>query len=77
MRITAKGQVTIPLHIRQEAGLLPHSEVEFIWDGKSVRLVAAKRPRHETRGQRLVRHLRGKATVSLSTDAIMKMARDR
>ena len=29
MRITAKGQVTIPAEIRERAGLLPHTEVEF------------------------------------------------
>lgn len=30
MRITSKGQVTIPLEIRQRAGLAPHMEVEFV-----------------------------------------------
>ena len=29
MRITSKGQVTIPQAIREQAGLHPHSEVEF------------------------------------------------
>ena len=29
MRITSKGQVTIPQAIRDKAGLQPHSEVEF------------------------------------------------
>lgn len=29
MRITSKGQVTIPQAIREKAGLLPHTEVEF------------------------------------------------
>ena len=28
MKITSKGQVTIPEHIREEFGLLPHTEVE-------------------------------------------------
>ncbi|MCC6237233.1 MAG: AbrB/MazE/SpoVT family DNA-binding domain-containing protein, partial [Dehalococcoidia bacterium] len=27
MRITSKGQVTIPQEIRERAGLLPHTEV--------------------------------------------------
>jgi AbrB family looped-hinge helix DNA binding protein len=30
MRITTKGQVTIPQHIREKLHLIPHSEVEFI-----------------------------------------------
>ena len=29
MRITSKGQVTIPIDVREKAGLLPHTEVEF------------------------------------------------
>lgn len=29
MKITSKGQVTIPQSIREQAGLHPHSEVEF------------------------------------------------
>jgi AbrB family looped-hinge helix DNA binding protein len=29
MRITSKGQVTIPQAVREQAGLHPHSEVEF------------------------------------------------
>ena len=29
MRITSKGQVTIPQAIREKAGLHPHTEVEF------------------------------------------------
>ena len=33
MRITTKGQVTIPQAIREAAGLLPHTEVEFVMDG--------------------------------------------
>ena len=33
MRITSKGQVTIPVEIREKAGLLPNTEVEFELDG--------------------------------------------
>ena len=29
MKITSKGQVTIPQSVREQAGLHPHSEVEF------------------------------------------------
>jgi AbrB family looped-hinge helix DNA binding protein len=37
MRITSKGQVTIPANIREQAGLLPHTEVDFEFDGRSYR----------------------------------------
>ena len=36
MRITSKGQVTIPIEVRQKAGLLPDTEVEFVVRGKTV-----------------------------------------
>ena len=55
MRITTKGQVTIPLAIRQQLGLLPHSEVEFDIVGDSVRI--RKKKGTKTRGQRLLEHL--------------------
>jgi predicted nucleic acid-binding protein len=29
MRITSKGQVTIPHEIRERAGLLPHTEIDL------------------------------------------------
>ena len=41
MRITANGQVTIPKAIREKLGLLPHTEVTFILDGDTARLVKA------------------------------------
>jgi len=36
MRITSKGQVTIPVEVREELGLLPHTEVVFEVEGDSV-----------------------------------------
>jgi len=75
MRITSKGQVTIPVEIREKAGLLPGAEVDFELDGEGVRIVRATAPRGETRGQRAVRLLRGSATVRMTTDEIMALTR--
>ena len=75
MRITSKGQVTIPVELREKAGLLPHTEVDFELDGDGVRIVRAKAPRGETRGERAVRRLWGSATVKMSTDEIMALTR--
>lgn len=77
MRITSKGQVTIPLAIREKAGLLPGTEVDFILDNGNVRLIRTAQPRGETRGQRIVRRLRGSATANLdlTTDEIMALMR--
>ena len=38
MRITSKGQVTIPQHIREALGLLPDTEVEFELERDAVRV---------------------------------------
>jgi AbrB family looped-hinge helix DNA binding protein len=76
MRITSKGQVTIPADIRERAGLLPQTEVEFEFDGNAVRIVRAKARNKDGRGARLVAHLRGRGDVEMSTDAIMTLTRD-
>lgn len=53
MRITSKGQVTIPARIREEAGFPPNTEVEFITAGRGeVRLVkATKKTAPEIQGR--------------------------
>ena len=73
MRITAKGQVTIPLALRRAVGLLPDTEVEFERAGNTVRIRKARQA--TSRGKRLVSHLRGKAQVRMTTDEIMALTR--
>lgn len=75
MRITTKGQVTIPIEIRERLGLLPNSEVEFIVEGTAVRIKKARGSRTRGRGRSIVEHLRGKATSGLTTDQIMSLTR--
>lgn len=75
MRITTKGQVTIPVGIREKAGLLPHTEVEFVLEGRNVRLVRKNGGVKESRGARLTAHLRGRGDVAMSTDEIMALTR--
>jgi AbrB family looped-hinge helix DNA binding protein len=73
MRITSKGQVTIPIEIRERLGLLPHTEVRFEVEGQAVRIL-----REESvgrRGEKLLARLRGRATSGLSTEEIMAMTR--
>ncbi len=73
MKITTKGQVTIPREVREKLGLLPHSEVEFIVEGNTVLL--KKVESSESRGKRVVEGLRGRATVRMTTDEIMALTR--
>jgi AbrB family looped-hinge helix DNA binding protein len=74
MRITSKGQVTIPIELREETGLLPGTEVDFARDGDAVRLTRAKHARG--RGGAIVERLRGQATSGLSTEEIMALTRE-
>jgi AbrB family looped-hinge helix DNA binding protein len=75
MRITSKGQVTIPAEIREKAGLLPHTDVNFEFDGKVVRIVRAGTRSKNGRGARLVAHLTGRGDIAMSTDEIMALTR--
>lgn len=74
MQITSKGQVTIPVTIRQQLGLLPHTEVVFEIDGDGVRLRKAVSS-SGGRGDQLVRRMRGRATVAMSTEEILALTR--
>lgn len=73
MRITSKGQVTIPADVREQAGLLPNTEVEISVRRGVVVLRKAKSP--PRRGRRLIALLRGKGTRRMSTDEIMALTR--
>jgi len=73
MRITSKGQVTIPLAIRKKAGLAPNTEVAFTMSRGVV--ILKKTASARDRGRRLVDAMRGKATSGLTTDQIMALTR--
>jgi AbrB family looped-hinge helix DNA binding protein len=73
MRITSKGQVTIPQQVRRELGLEPGDEVEIVVQDGAARIVPTHGP--VGRGERIVEALRGRGDVQLSTDEIMAMTR--
>lgn len=73
MRITSKGQVTIPQHIREKAGLLPSTEVEFIITDAGILL--RKIDGERSFGTRLVEHMRGRSDVRMTTDQILALTR--
>ena len=72
MRVTTKGQVTIPQHIREKLGITPATEVDFIEEKGRVFLVKQKRGKATTRK---FAKLRGVATVKMTTDEIMALTR--
>jgi AbrB family looped-hinge helix DNA binding protein len=76
MKITTKGQVTIPIEIREKFGFQPNTEVEFQIRGGTVRLMKANRKRTQQRGADIIRRLAGKGNVKLSTDQILALTRN-
>jgi AbrB family looped-hinge helix DNA binding protein len=76
VRITSKGQVTIPQAVREETGLLPHTEVMFVVEPEGVRIVRAQSRGRPDRGSVAVERLRrGRGHVTMSTDEIMALTR--
>jgi len=75
MRMTTKGQVTIPIEMREKLGLLPNSEVEFDLVGDSVRIRKARGAKG--RGQRLLALMRRapKPRPGMTTDQLMALTR--
>ena len=75
MRITSKGQVTIPKQIRDALGMLPGTEVEFVRDGEKIEV--RKLSGGRSRGDEIVEHLRkaGGGDIPMSTEEIMRLTR--
>ena len=75
MRVTSKGQVTIPQEIREKFRLLPNTEVDFVTERGRVYIVKARASQSRDRGRHLVERMRGTATIRMSTDKILALTR--
>ena len=79
MRLTSKGQVTIPQAIRELAGLAPGSEVEFEFRQGRVWIEKVESDQARRRGKifAALGEIAGSATnTKLRTDEILRMTRD-
>jgi AbrB family looped-hinge helix DNA binding protein len=74
MRITSKGQVTIPQAIRDAYGFLPETEVEFVVVDDAVTLVRAESNRPD-RADRAIAALEGSARPGVTTDELLALTR--
>lgn len=70
MRVTQKGQVTIPIEVRKALGITTGTEVRFELDKRGARLVTG---RDEAKAR--VAGLRGAGDVAMSTDEILALTR--
>lgn len=77
MRITTKGQVTIPQEIRDQLGLLPNTEVVFdVVDGEARLRKANRKGKRLSRGDMVIAKLRHvRPSNKLTTDEIMSLMR--
>lgn len=73
MRITSKGQVTIPQEMRMRYGLQPQTEVEFSPAKDGVMIRAARNRR--ARFREWIKRTRGSATARITTDEVMRLTR--
>ena len=77
MRVTTKGQVTIPIEVRVQLGILPETELEFSVSGdKGIFHKVSPKNGRLSRGERLVALLADSATDRrFTTDEILSMTR--
>jgi AbrB family looped-hinge helix DNA binding protein len=73
MRVSTKGQVTIPHEMRIKLGILPHTEVNFVLQGNGI--LIQKQQGSKLKGAKLLEQLSGKAKLNMSTEHIMKLTR--
>jgi AbrB family looped-hinge helix DNA binding protein len=73
VRLRSKGQLTVPLEVREHLGLHEGDEVEFVIQGNAVHIVRAKG--NSSHGSRIAARLRGRGSSGMSTDEIMELLR--
>jgi AbrB family looped-hinge helix DNA binding protein len=74
VKLNSKGQVTIPVQLRERHGLHEGDEIDVVEDGDTLRIVRVADS--QSRGQRLVRRMRGRASSSMTTDQLLELLRD-
>ena len=72
MRVTTKGQVTIPRDVREVLGIKAETEVDFIEENGRFYISKSDAPKQPAKFNKL----RGIATVNMSTNEIMALTRE-
>jgi AbrB family looped-hinge helix DNA binding protein len=72
MRVTTKGQVTIPRGVREALGIAPETEIDFIEDDGRFYIVKTEGSKKQGKFEKF----RGIATAKMTTDEIMSLTRE-
>ena len=72
MKVTNKGQVTIPPAMRRKHGLLPRHEVKFVDQPDGVLIVKAKKL---SRGERVLSALLKGGPIKGNTESWLRLTR--
>jgi AbrB family looped-hinge helix DNA binding protein len=76
MKVTVKGQITIPLALRERFGLRPGTEVEFVAGQETLQVKARKVSKKAAKASDLwLTKAAGSAKPGMSTDQIMALTR--
>ena len=70
MRVTQKGQVTIPLEVRKALGIEPGSEVDFALDDDGARLIV-----NRAGAAAAIKRMLGAGEGDMTTDEILALTR--
>lgn len=73
MKISTKGQVTIPVEMRIKLGMLPYTEVDFVLQDEGI--LIKKHQNSKRKSSKLLEQLSGKSRLNMSTEYIMKLTR--
>lgn len=76
MKVTVKGQITIPISLRERFGLNPGTEVEFV-ASEGVLLVKPRKrnSKSPSASERWLTKAAGSAKPGISTDELMALTR--
>ena len=72
MRVTTKGQVTIPRNVREVLGIMPETIIDF--EEEKGRFYIVKTSKHKNTNK--FKKFRGLATAKMTTDEIMSFTRE-
>ena len=73
MKVSSKGQITIPLSIRQKLGILPNTSVQFVEDKGRI-YIEKDISKDNERGKMLLESM-SNIKINMSTEEIMRLTR--